>query len=287
MQVDWTRVAEAIEVCGASSFEARAAREMVATAYDTWFAEDSESFEILSVEEPRLFQHAAFPTPQDKPFKFVLDLHVRLIKVPAWLKLQKPAVAPGDHLVIDWKTTGYNFSSSYGRDKFTTTYRQSAQWRYYMAALDPTPAFLYRGISKEPKGGTHQLYIPAAFDHANYDALVNALQQTGRVLDNMVADWPLGPWPLVPDSCQKWGRPCPHLATCQTKPDHPRNPVIIPPHLSFSSMQAFWTCPERYRRDRLEGVETMDDGTEASRTGTATHAGLAALYLQLKEHQQR
>jgi hypothetical protein len=62
--------------------------------------------------------------------------------------------------------------------------------------------------------------------------------------------------------------------------------LVDPPpltHLSYSSLEAFMTCNERYRRDRLDlGELVEDDSSDASRYGKAFHEAIAEVYKQFK-----
>lgn len=51
---------------------------------------------------------------------------------------------------------------------------------------------------------------------------------------------------------------------------------ILPPHISFSSMSEFMTCPEKWRQNRLVGIDPTP--SDALATGSAVHAGIGELY---------
>jgi hypothetical protein len=280
IKADWLDVAKVLETGGLASHDARQCRELLVRAHDNWFNADQNTFEILEIERAYTSDVRAV-----KPFKFVVDLYVRVLEPTPPMK--KAGIDRGALGLIDWKTSGYNFSTYYGRDKFDTYYRQSKQAHNYLgasvyASLD-AEFIIFRGISKDPLGGVHQLMVKRGV--RCWSDLKDDIDNSTALVESLLKTRPLGPWfKNAPEACSKWGVQCPYYGDCQVKGEDLALPVVVPPHLSFSSIQTLSSCPERWRRDRLEYEDKiLDEGSDASRLGSAFHLGMAALYTQLKK----
>lgn len=278
ISVDWQRVADALLPVDANSIDMRAVREMIEVAHDEWFADDAQNLLIEAVEQTHLL-------PGNPPYKYIVDLQGTVLRTSKWM--DKRGIKVGHRFIMDFKTSPYNFDGSYGRTKFVESYSGSRQPVYYMAA-QPVDFFWFRGISKEPRGGTHEFVLwPQKEGRQGEERLLleDDLASVWAQINHLNTERPGGPWHKnLPDACRKYGMLCPHHKACTgPRSEDPSigRPFEMPAHLSFSSIQAFTSCQDRYRRDRLINIENVDEGSEASRIGTAFHLGIAALYSQL------
>jgi PD-(D/E)XK nuclease superfamily len=272
-QLDLEKIADAIVgPDGApkiAEYDFQDAKRMIWAAAEKWLPRDIYDMQITGVEEE--YQTTVELAYGPQLFRGFMDV-TGMLKGNVSVT-QKYA---GKKCVVDWKTT-HNTLDAIWEER----HRDSWQWKNYLH-FGEAEVMLYRGISRT-EGKTREVVIPRP------PGLSEALmgQITGVALQRevlIVAELPV--WPRkMPGSCGSFGRECPYFGDCRDG-SMPQQAVLPGRSFSYSSMELFSLCPERYRRDKL----TEDAGgeeTDESLFGNAVHAGLAELYRQARERFQQ
>ena len=269
--MDWQQVSDTIDAAKLTHREdVRTVKECVLAAYTRWYDQDAATLDVLSLEaeETRLVDASPF-----KPFKYVLDMYAQVrVDVP------RTKIRAGQYIICDYKTTAYDLSTAYGKQKFRESYGGGKQHHYYKSARPEADWFWYRGVSKAHQGGTCDLLIPLRrTDYLSSD--YEAAQAARAALIDSQSAW----WYRNFDACQDYGHTCPHFEACRQTHVPTSAPLVVPAHLSHSQISSFWTCAERYKRDRLVGSRDLGGESDASLIGTAFHSAMHTLYTSLLE----
>jgi hypothetical protein len=267
MELDWSKVSDVLAAAKLpNNIDGRSMRRCVVDAVDKWFASDATNYRILSLEEDR-----TIPMGGDASFKYRIDMVLEARRDVPKLKIKE-----GDKIIVDYKTSSLDLSGSYGKSRFREIYGQeNKQPAYYKYCYPEARWFWFRGVSKQHGGGTCDLLI-----HLKDTALLpddfhatHAIREALRPVD--------GFWYRNFENCNAYGYQCPHYTNCRINNIPATGDIKIPSHMSYSQITSFWACPERYKRDRLIGVEGIVDSGEAGLFGKVFHDCIHAIYSQL------
>jgi len=175
----------------------------------------------------------------------------------------------GSVCIVDWKSTSGTLDLTW-----QTRLVDSKQWRLYSIIPPGADYISYRGINAE--GKTREVYLNVSSMPPLQESMDNFF---GGVGDMMAALSPRSLYPQnKPSACGMFNSVCPFKQDC----DNGTEPRYLLPveeiALSYSGAQRFLQCPEKYRR--IKTAEAGIDGSEATRTGTAVHAGLESIWRQ-------
>ncbi len=175
----------------------------------------------------------------------------------------------GKKVVIDWKTTGSTLDTTWDERLM-----DSWQWRKYLY-FDQADVMIYRGLNRD--GKTRELIIerPPDLEEQVLIQLEGVSLQRNALVKAGLTVYPR----KMPGACGAFGRECPHWTACRTGTMR-KQALSEDETFSYSSMDLFMLCPEKYRNSRLFKGE---DDTEESIFGVRVHAGLAEMYSQSKE----
>lgn len=265
-QLDFDRITAAIlgpaGTGKIAEYEIEDIKMMIWTAAEKWLVRDIYDFEIKAVEREYLVPIELPYGPQ--PFRGFLDVEGRLRG-----RLNVSKKHAGKKATIDWKTTHSTLDKTWEERLL-----DSWQWKLYMY-FTGVDVMLYRGFNR--KGETRELMIerPAGLDEVVLSQISGVAVEREALIQLGAEVWPR----KMPGACGSYGRECPFLGDCRDN-SMPRASILPGRSFSYSSMDRFMLCPERYRRGVLqEGAED----TEESSTGQAIHRGLAELYTQVRE----
>lgn len=264
MKIDWVPVKAAVETAGRKlmKWDLDDAVDLVRLAVDKWLDEDVQ-----------LLHHPAFEASFRQEVvpgvivKGILDVFAER-GGGSLLGGRDSHVVP---CVIDWKTRQTaDVDSDWARDL-----KDSAQWRIY-AWASRAPIFIYRGISRRSRKARE---VVIEVEPGN-DAWVSNYLRGVATQHTALVTAALPVWPQVkPRSCRAFGRDCEYKQDCRAggaalKPD----PLLGSRDLSYTSIERFHLCPERYRRHALapEGEYESDD----SLFGQTFHVGVAEAWRQ-------
>lgn len=187
----------------------------------------------------------------------------------------------GQAFSIDWKTSKNTLDTDW-KNRLVDSW----QWKLYSAALD-AKFFMYRGISR-PNFGKCDLreILIAVPDNIAYE--VESQVCGVQVLRNSLllsSIHQAGQWPMaMPRSCKMYGGVCENYDDCvnmtMPKGDLVNIELLRDHKMSYTSMERFLQCPEKYRRQVLRGEAIQ---TDATIFGQAVHRGLAELWAQAWE----
>jgi hypothetical protein len=266
-QIDWDKVRDNILDVGEKNHELTTidfelSAGMVFDAAQHFVPLDMAGLQVVGIEKSGVFG------PDNT--KYVIDV---------LFSTRKDGIAPynqypeGTLLVADWKSAQGNLDQNW-----RTKYIRSWQARMYAAA---TEALLveYRGISQvqdpdDPVQGSHQtkavlVEMPATNTAEVMEFLYGVQQQVNSLA--LLEVYPRN----MPKSCGMYGRNCEFRQDCETN-TMPRQRLEGNQQLSFSRIQHFFECPEKYRRLKLQ----RDDSGNVT-IGLAVHRGLANIYSQI------
>lgn len=267
--VNWEPVLAALERENLPEAMGRDVRDLTYRTAQSWLNKDLDMFEIVGVEETHKVDIGG------QILKAVVDLECIVHSKNA------NKIPVGSRVRLDWKTSGLLLETPYGRQKFSSLYKESFQGRIYPCIPPKSDYFLFRGISKVDSGSYQLIQTP----YEGQEKDVTAFLRQGRAAIESQKGASL-PWLKNTKACEAFGTVCPHTATCLR--GTPDEFLVDPPpleHLSFSSLEAFILCNERYRRDRIElGGLIEDDSSDASRYGKAFHVAIAEVYKQFKKN---
>lgn len=244
-----------------AEYDLRDAKAMIWAAAEKFLTRDLYDLEITGVEEP-YEQEITFPWGK-QVFRGIKDLTGVLRG-----RLNVTKHLAGKNVVIDWKTTHNTLSTEWDERLM-----DSWQWKKYLH-FGKADAMLYRGISRGEEIKTRELLIERP---PNLEQEV--LEQLGGVslARNTLITAGLEVWPRrMPGSCGAFGRECSRFTDCRLG-TMPRGVPEKDSPLSYSSMELFLLCPEKYRRAKLDQGH---EDTEESLYGQAYHRGIAELYSQ-------
>lgn len=261
-RLEWSRIAAAIDEFAASkpdvhSFDIETARKCVYYALERWLAEDIANCTIEGVEEPF-----------EDPFKRgVIDVILRIRPEPSDSVYTPHA---NQLLGVDWKTSKNTLGSDW-RDRYIYSWQAPTYVDGIARKYSLTPAlFQYRGVSRSFETKPILLEVktdPAPSVEVQYGGL--------RVMRDALISAGLSVWPKnMPSGCRAYGSECAYFADCthNTEPRYVPEPKIF----SFSGASTFLLCPEKYRRNMVDGSQD----SEESIFGNLVHVGLAEAYKQ-------
>jgi hypothetical protein len=262
---DLTPITSAIHGSGTGyEFDYEMAADYVLRAAEKWLDSDSAHYRVVRVEQK---------------FERPLTVGGRTVVVSGIADLVLDHIETGRLVAIDWKTT-LNQTIT---DSWRTRYEKSWQGRLYCLEAGAT-AYEYRGIAEKQVG-----QVRGSVDETDGIWVVNQIR---GVVAQMVALEAFPVWTQHrPDACGAFGRTCPFDTICAERANELHTldgtTVSLPPvdRVSFSDIEAFMRCPERWRLSELAAVGQEEDKT-ALEFGSAVHRGLAALYEQVKERQK-
>lgn len=247
-----------------AEYDVDEAMRMVWVAAEKWLSRDIYDLEIEGVEE--LQEH---PTPWGR-VKMVFDVRARTKG-----RLNNTKKYAGQPVIVDWKTTLSTFDA-----RWVNRYFGSWQSKFY-SHFGQAPLIIYRGINRHHE--TKEILVePGAGNTKNVLIQMEGLfEQRDALIKKEFSVWPR----RMPAACGEYGRECPYILECPDLIDIPSGAIPANKSFSFSSMEKFMQCPERYRRGVLESEAGGADkeGSDESDFGLAVHRGLAELYRQVKE----
>jgi hypothetical protein len=271
-QIDVEPVNKIIESYNFNESVEKDLRELINFTVREYLNLDLKTFKITGVEKEYLIPISGIK------YKGIVDLELEVIDPKNRYKFPV-----GAKVKIDWKTTGLALLQDYAAKKFKDLYRETFQWRLYSYIEPRCDYFMFRGVSKADGGFVQMIQQPYPLMGQDVEAfMVQARSsidsQKGKAL----------PWLKNVKSCNAYGTPCAYAANDTCLRGTPEEFLIdpeLPEHLSFSSIDAFLTCPERYRRDRLVMDDLVtNDASDASTYGKAFHECIAAIYKQFQEN---
>lgn len=267
-QIDMDRVADAIyggpDDLKIPEYDIADAKAMIWTTAEKFLPRDLYDLDIDGIEEP--YESTLGDDPQ--VFRGVKDLTGRLRG-----RLNVTKKFEGKKVVIDWKTTHNTLTTEWDERLL-----DSWQWRKYLL-FGEADVMLYRGIARPDKDGvvkTRELLIerPANLREDVEVQLKGVALERQALIDAGLVVYPR----RMPGACGSFGRECPFWTDCRDF-TMPRAALLPGRSFSYSSMDKFMLCPERYRR----GVIAEEaENTEESTFGQAIHRGMAELYTQIK-----
>jgi hypothetical protein len=263
----------------AYSFDLEEANDVVFVAAHRWLLEDLTALAVTETE--RLYVQNGF--------KFILDLQGTFTGEGS-KTFQHDARKyndanmdrfQGKRFVADWKSTKSELDTMW-QERLVDSW----QWRDYLAETG-ADIFVYRGIKRRTRIGdsveTREFYIdrsvqPDLEELHRINVLSTTVQRDALVQLGQV------PWPQNrPGGCRAFGRECQYKPDCDSGLKFLPTGALTPNReLSYSRIQSFKLCPERYRRDLLakqDGLEEEVAGPDAE-FGLAIHRGLAEVYRQ-------
>lgn len=265
MKVNWDRVKAAIEEEGVkrakkplARFDLEDAVDLVRLAANKWLDEDLRLLRAPVFEVS--FRQEVVPGVYAKGVLDVFTEHRPAVETEAYLPC-----------VIDWKTRQTaDVDSDWARDL-----RDSAQWRIY-AWASRAPHFFYRGLSRRSRKCRE---VPIQVPEDN-DAWVENYLRGIAAQHVALTSAELPVWPQVkPRACRAWGRDCERRDSLRNTGNcGPPEALRGSRDLSYTAIERFLLCPERYRCHALapDGEYESDD----SLFGSAFHAGAAEAWRQ-------
>jgi len=258
-EVDWVTVTLLInENDDLAPWEQEEVLVSVIKAAERWLEEDTKGWTIGAIEQER-FSH---------PLKGIIDLSLINKK------------EGGINKVVDWKSTS----------KFTSTWSsrylhswQASLYQTLELCFSTPREFVYRGIAKD--GYLKELIVPLTpetFEEAM--EYVDTSWEGFELLKEGPSTWPR----RKPHACTKYGRECEFIGEC-LKDEKQREGYHEMPsvnHLSFSSLETFWDCPEKFRLQKLFPSQDGDSEPFAFKYGKALHAAMAEVYGQARQQQK-
>lgn len=265
-QIDWQKVEDAIIGDGKlAEYDLADSKTMVWSAAEKFLPRDLYDLDIDGVEEP---YEATLELPYGpQVFKGIKDLKGRLRG-----RLNATKKYAGKKVVVDWKSTANTLDKTW-EDRLLDSW----QWRKYLY-FENADVMIYRGLGRDSSGEVkfREVFIerPAKLEE---DILVQL--QGCAISRQSLIEAGLEVWPRkMPSACGAFGRECPYFLDCRDG-SMPRGAVLPGRSFSYSSMDKYLLCPERYRREILS--EGQED-TEESLFGQAVHRGLAEVYTQAR-----
>jgi len=170
----------------------------------------------------------------------------------------------GKRLVADWKTSEGELDINWQNRLFG-----SFQWPLYARELN-ADFFSYRGISRKCK--TREVFIEVP------RFAITQVERQFRLVGEQIHATATEPvWSMKkPSSCGAYNSVCQFLNECQTDTMPQYGLVEEEISLSYSGMDRFQLCPEKFRRV----AKTTDEGTDSTRLGSAFHRGIEEVYRQ-------
>lgn len=255
------------------AFEFDSAIECVVTLTNKFLAADLQRKEIQSIEVEYLLEgDSAMPGHHG-----FMDLVV-LLNVT------------GGYTIVDWKTTGTLDAAWVDRHKW------SWQGPLYVAAFRETrkldwdiPVDVeFRGITRGKSDGAHGTKtLVIDISKQRLDATVHQYKGVRKQILHQIETEPQGPWPMrMPDACFAYNRTCPYLIRCSQGTQKLGTPQFTT--LSYSSMNSFGACNEKWRQERLDRDQSVDTGNSPeAEYGNTVHRGMAEIYRQVREAPER
>lgn len=239
------------------------AKVMVWAAGEKFLSRDLYDMQITGIEEP--YEDNLQFSWGSQVFRGIKDLRGTL---RGRINVTKKFV--GKKVVVDWKTTISTLDTTWDERLL-----DSWQWKKYLY-FDDADVMLYRGLNRD--GKTRELLIerPPILASDVLIQLEGVALQRKSLIDAKLEIWPR----KMPSACGAFGRECPYWVDCRNG-TMPRVTVEDGKTFSYSSMDRFLLCPERYRRSVI--TEVQEDSTDESILGVAVHRGLADLYQQSKD----
>jgi hypothetical protein len=243
------------------------ANELMLLALETWIARDLQEFYDVKIETPY------------NDGKVVIDLEAKL----------RGTLAPfreftDGSVVIDWKTT----MSIVDGDTWKNKVFRSWQWKKYALTRPEAKLFIYRGVSRnkyEPRSNNNYSRVKEVIIQIPGNLETAVEYQFEGVKAQIKALEKAEVWPQNTTSCWDFGVLCQEYNNCMSF-SSPRAPIVYDKELSYSSMQLFLRCPEKFRLRELRksgSTELTDDPEDTDNTivGRMFHAGIAEVYKQL------
>ncbi len=269
-QLDFSKITEAILGPEGSSkiaeYELEDIKLMVWAAAEKWLVRDIYDLQIEGIEQE--YQTAVELPYGPQVFRGFQDVVGTL---RGRLNITKQHA--GKKTIIDWKTTHSTLDKTW-EDRLLDSW----QWRKYLHFSEAEVA-IFRGFNR--KGETRELLIerPAGLSEQVLTQISGVAVEREALIQLGAEVWPR----KMPGACGSYGRECPHYGDCRDN-SMPRATILPGRSFSYSSMDRFLLCPERYRRGVLE--EGAED-SEESLAGQSIHRGLAELYTQARDKFQQ
>jgi hypothetical protein len=241
------------------------ARELVWATLEKYLLRDYEEFEITGVED-------ACQMLGQPGLRAIFDLTGRMRGNHARFRDYKNQV-----FILDWKTSRRDLDKTW-----VEGYIDSWQWRIY-AYLSGAKLFFYRGLRRPQKVGGFPEFreIIIEVPDSVFSEVSSLVEQVSQQINSLLSN--PGPWPRVmrPNLCKPYGKSCFAYDDCRggTIPEQ----LIKTPTLSYTRIQQFMECNEKFRRIILSRMNEEEDPetSEATIFGNAVHRGLAAAYSQV------
>lgn len=273
-RINWELVNSKIQEHKLLIFEYEEASSLVITAFNKFAPKDFANFHNVKVEGKFLYEAPEFGSEPwinydredselvgidlKRCIKGFIDLHA--------YEIDKDGMMSG--VVVDWKTAS-NLDAVWRNRQF-----DSWQGKIY-ARVKGAKRVEFRGIQRDGRSTAISYGWPtSAYDNGDVD---NYVLQAVSMREPLFRDkvWPK----RMPYACEAYGRKCPYHALCRNESGDEHQSLIQVKPFSYSGMETFFLCPERYRLDALFADEE-DSGSSAG-FGKAFHAGIAEAYQQL------
>lgn len=253
--IDWQRVEHAV-LHGPDgeplSYEFAETKEMIWAASEKWLANDLATLENVSTES--LFHQTELCRYLTRGY---IDISGRFAH----------GEKAGRVLVVDWKTSESDLDLTWQKRLVG-----SLQWKLYAYVMGAS-YISYRGVNRKCKCREVQIEVPA---WGIAGIVERQFRMIGDQIHNLVDE---AVWPMkMPSACGAYNSTCQFLSDCEsdTMPRFNLDERNIT--LSYSGIERFLLCPEKFRR--LAQATVSDEGTDATRLGSAFHRGMEEVYKQ-------
>ena len=254
MNIDWTKITPLLEPFKLYDWDLQDLDRMVDAALEKWVVKDEKDFKIYGIEQPVDIQIEDMDC--NNP-----PTHLRRVigYVDLWGCYDRP-------VVIDWKTAG---TLDY---KWEERLRQSWQGRMYAEALQAS-VVVYRGVTRDGKTKEILVEYDLADNQVRVRRYLNQMWQMRQALkDDLI--WPQS----KPFACGSYGCDCAFKKDCFLG-NEPLQKLDIEPNFSYSGLERFALCPEKYRRSKLD--EAKGEESDSTNMGKAFHLVMAEVYSQI------
>ena len=132
---------------------------------------------------------------------------------------------------------------------------------------------VYRGVTRDGKTREVKVEYDLADNQVRVRRYLNQMWQARHAFkDDLV-------WPQTkPFACGSYGRDCTFKKDCFNGTE-PLQKLDIEPNFSYSGLERFALCPEKYRRSKLD--EAKGEESQETNMGKAFHVVMAEVYSQI------
>lgn len=279
-KIDWEKVNAKIQEFKLLSWEYEDVANLVVTAFNRYAPKDFSTFSTVHVERQFIYEAPEFGS---SPFiQYNTDISElvgidvgRCVK--GYIDIHAYEMGNGfnntekgvmQSVVIDWKTAS-NLDAVWRN-------RQVDSWQGKLyARVTGAKRVEFRGIQKDGRSAAIGYEWPTeAYNNGDVDNyILQAVAMREPLLKSEV-------WPKrMPFACEAYGRKCPYHKLCREEIGDQHQKLIAIKPFSYSGIDTFLLCPERYRLDAI--FDDSDDEGSSAGFGKAFHTGIAEAYEQL------